>query len=284
MRFAIRDDDTCYFTKPEELERVWGRVLPYAPVSLAITPFALQAFHLGNLERFYQGSTPEPLANNTGLVQWLREHLETGSISVMCHGSTHEYKRVSKRRLIQEYVWKSRERLALETQQAKDHLQQVLQTRVNTFVPPGNAISRAGLEAIQPSFPHVLTTLSLRRWHGLRLDRGSLEAFLRRLYHQLRYGAPSPGVEQLGGVKLLPSFSLTRATSWEMAEKRFQLCRKLETDFVVAVHYWEINAGVRSILDRLLETASAAGCTFTHCQDLFLHRQEAGMALHPQAV
>jgi hypothetical protein len=39
MRFAIRDDDTNYFTQPEQLARVYGAVWEVCPVSLSVVPF-----------------------------------------------------------------------------------------------------------------------------------------------------------------------------------------------------------------------------------------------------
>jgi len=269
MRFAIRDDDTCYFTRVEQLEKVWGSILPYIPVSLAVTPFAVQSFHNSDIEHFYQGNTPQPLDGNPELADWLRGRMRDGSISVMCHGYTHEYQRVSRRRRLQEYVWKSDQRLAAESRRSKSYLEGLLQTEINTFVPPGNAISRAGLEAIQPYYPNVLTSFSLRRWTDWRLERGSLIGLARRLYYHCLYQAPSPRVENVAGVNLISSCSLTARGSWDQILKRFELCRRLKADFVLAVHYWEIDTRLAGILRRLLDHASAAGCQFVHCSNLF---------------
>jgi hypothetical protein len=64
MRFAIRDDDTCYFTRPEELDRAYRWLPASVPVSLAVTPFAVQSFHLGDPVKFYQSGPPQPLEAN----------------------------------------------------------------------------------------------------------------------------------------------------------------------------------------------------------------------------
>ena len=39
LHFCIRDDDTNFFTQPEELERAYGRITQWGPVSLAVVPF-----------------------------------------------------------------------------------------------------------------------------------------------------------------------------------------------------------------------------------------------------
>ena len=41
MKVAIRDDDTCYFTAPDELERVYSDIWDRVPVCLAIVPVRL---------------------------------------------------------------------------------------------------------------------------------------------------------------------------------------------------------------------------------------------------
>ncbi|MBK5291188.1 MAG: DUF2334 domain-containing protein [Acidobacteriia bacterium] len=284
MRFAIRDDDASYFTRPEQLDQVWSRILPYAPVSLAVTPFAVEAFHLGDPERFHQGNQAQALNKNSDLVDWMRQRLVRGSISVMCHGHTHEYKRVAQDRLLAEYVWKPSARLALETRESKRHLENTLRVEVSTFVPPGNSISRAGLVAVGPYFPNVLATLSLRRWRDLRMEWSCLSGYARRLYCQLRYGAPALDGGRVAGVQLFPSFSLTAQTSWSALVQRFELCHDLEADFIVAVHYWEVRGGVRDMLGRLLELASRRGCEFAHCQDLFRPLPAPGLELSRAGV
>ena len=41
MKVAIRDDDTCYFTAPATLERVYHDVWDQVPVCLATVPCAI---------------------------------------------------------------------------------------------------------------------------------------------------------------------------------------------------------------------------------------------------
>ena len=49
MYFCIRDDDTSFFTSPEELERVYGQISQLGPVSLAVVPFIGQELVKGFL-------------------------------------------------------------------------------------------------------------------------------------------------------------------------------------------------------------------------------------------
>jgi hypothetical protein len=138
MRFAIRDDDTCFFTRPEDLERIYSR-LPDCVASLAVTPFALKSDHLGDPSRFCQSGSPMALHKNRELVAYLSDGIDRGRYSILCHGFTHEYERRGAD-LIQECLWKDPERLRVEATFSKAYLEQVLETSVDTYVPPGNSI------------------------------------------------------------------------------------------------------------------------------------------------
>jgi len=276
MRLAIRDDDTSYFTSPEQLERAWNGLIGQIPISLAVTPNALEPFHLGDADRYYQSSESRALRDNPDLVTWLRGQISSGNISVLCHGYTHEYKRVSSRRLLPEYVWKPYPRLANETALAKRHLESALGTKVEIFVPPSNAVSRAGLEALRPHFPNVNATVPLRRLADIRMD--SISAYMRRFWYQASYGSPNPHAEQIAGVNLLPSFSLSRGASWKSLLERLECCSELGADLIVAVHYWEMDEALRDCLKRLVEYATRSGSQFVHCRSLFQDAAARGPA------
>src|SRR5262249_50969030 len=78
MKVALRDDDTCYFTKPETLERVYGDVWTRVPVCLATVPFAVGYRGAGIPPRHWDGGGPFALARNSLLVDRLRELVAAG--------------------------------------------------------------------------------------------------------------------------------------------------------------------------------------------------------------
>jgi hypothetical protein len=269
MRFAIRDDDTSYFTRPEELDTLWGPFLPHVPISLAVVPVSLEPFHLGDPALFYQGREQHALKANTELVAWIKDHIRDGSVAVMCHGYSHEYRRTGPRHLEQEYVWKPFERLRRETMEGKRLLEATLGCPISTFVPPGNGISGAGLAAVRPCFSNVLTTLPLRRPHDLRLDWPHLRAYTSRLYYQLRHGIANPFGEDLRGLRLIPSVSVTERASWEEIRDKFLLCHRLNANFIAAVHYWEVDQRLKDLLWRLVDLAQRLNCEFRTCPEMF---------------
>jgi len=90
---AIRDDDTSFFTKPEELleayQSLWARKIP---VSLAVIPFSVQFFQCGGFDRLYQALEEKPLHENTTLVDFLKDRIGSGNIHIMLHGINHLHK------------------------------------------------------------------------------------------------------------------------------------------------------------------------------------------------
>ncbi len=269
MLFAIRDDDTSFFTRPEELDNLWGPFLPHVPISLAVVPVSLQPFHLGDPRLFYQGQQQHDLRENRDLVAWLRTHVGKGSVAVMCHGYSHEYRRTGPCHLEQEYIWKPFDRLRHETMEGKRLLESTIGSPITTFVPPGNGISGAGLAAVRPCFSNVLTTLSLRRPQDLRADWPHLSAYARRLYYQIRHGIANPFGEDLRGLRLIPSVSVTERASWDEIRDKFLLCHRLNANFIAAVHYWEVDHRLKDLLWRLVDLAQRLNCEFRTCPDMF---------------
>ena len=267
MRFAIRDDDTCYFTRPEELEKTYSR-LPGFPVALAVTPFALHSENLGDPIRFRQHGPPAPLGKNSELIAYLREQVASRRYSILCHGFTHEYQRQGQS-LIQECLWKDPARLAKETRQGKRYLEDVLDCPVDTYVPPGNSISRAGIEAVSETFHNILATLPLRRAVEFVFDGAGRQAWSARLVHQFQFGGPSPFVYSLGRARLLACTSWTSVADWQLTNARLDQARRLGADFTLAVHYWELKGKVLDGLLRLADRAVELGFEPVPCSQLF---------------
>jgi hypothetical protein len=262
MRFAIRDDDTCYFTSPGELEAVYSRLWPSAPVSLAVTPNAVESFFPGDPDRFHQGEFPRPLAENRELCGWLRSKVEAGRISVLLHGHTHEYRRGEAGRLVPECLWKSPGRLASETRLGRQQIFEALGVLPSVFVPPGNAMSRAAVRAVAASVPRILAAVPLRQ-------PSFSAAWARRAWHQVRSGGPNPRPEWYEGAWLHPCYPLTGQVSFARLREQFLRCQRRGADFVVSVHYWELRGGILENLYRIADFALSRGARPALCEEVF---------------
>jgi len=142
MYFCIRDDDTSFFTSPEDLERSYGKIKSVGPVSLAIIPFCLAGSSKAVPEKFRNRWTIHPLDQNRSLVSYLRLEIAAGRFEAMLHGYYHET-----RSLKPEFV--SGDDLMSKVRDGRKYLEDVLETRIAVFVPPHNRIGRRGLSAIE---------------------------------------------------------------------------------------------------------------------------------------
>src|SRR5437667_9498923 len=90
MKVAIRDDDTCYFTPPEALERVYHDVWDAVPVCLATVPFAIGYERAGIPREHWHSGEAWPLDRNEGLVAALKNLIARRRATIALHGYTHQ--------------------------------------------------------------------------------------------------------------------------------------------------------------------------------------------------
>ena len=155
MYFCIRDDDTSFFTSPEELEQAYCQISKWGPISLAVVPFHRAGTSKAVPEKYRGRSTIHPLHENTELVSYLRQRVSEGRFEIMLHGYHHD--EPDGRR---EFVWG--QDLARKVAEGRKYLENVLGTSVRVFVPPHNAIGSNGLRAIAKARLHLGCVAGLR--------------------------------------------------------------------------------------------------------------------------
>ena len=148
MYFCSRDDDTSFFTSPDELERAYGEVTKWGPVSLAIIPFCRAGTSQGIPEKFRGRWSVHPFHTNTELVEWLRSGIAGGRYEPMLHGYHHDVPDGSRE-------FATGINLAQKVADGRKYLEDVLGAPVRVFVPPHNAIRREGLHAVAREGLHL---------------------------------------------------------------------------------------------------------------------------------
>ena len=141
MYFCIRDDDTSFFTAPEDLERVYGEVSRRGPVSLAVVPFHRAGTSKGVPERFRNQWSVHPLHENPRLVSYLRDGVVAGRFEIMLHGYYHDERHGQPE-------FDGGDDLTRRVVHGRAYLEELLGTTIRVFVPPRNGIGREGLRAI----------------------------------------------------------------------------------------------------------------------------------------
>ena len=232
MEFCIRDDDTSYFTSPDELEAVYGEVSLHGPVSLAVVPFHRAGRSKGVPERFRMRWTIHPLHENRALVQYLRNAISKGRFEIMLHGFHHDEPDG-----LPEFT--NRDDLDQRVSRGRKYLENLFGTSVRVFVPPGNTIGAAGLRAIAREGLHLGGTAGVRGGWSLVVP-ATWRTWLHLRKWRKSGGVGVPWILDLGDHREIPGNAVTPVASFEYNEASFQTALSMGGVFCIATHYWEM--------------------------------------------
>ncbi|HKB13478.1 MAG TPA: DUF2334 domain-containing protein [Vicinamibacterales bacterium] len=269
MKVAIRDDDTCFFTPPEAVERVYDDVWDRAPICLATVPFAIGYQRTGIPREHWRSGRPFPLAQNADLVAALRQWIGRGRATVALHGYTHEDFATG-------YEFEAAPDPDRRVHEGLQHLTATIGTAISIFVPPHNALSKQGLAAVSAARLNLLGSFlsfrpSMRTWDArtpanwwrvrrLRWRTGRSERDRFVYPYVLRYRRHA----EFGCHSLVPG------TTVDDLVGGFEESRRLGGDFCIATHYWEIDATLKDVLRRVLDHCARYGdVRFVAAEELF---------------
>jgi predicted deacetylase len=269
MKIAIRDDDTCYFTAPETLERVYHDVWDRVPICLATVPCAIGYERAGIPPEHWHSGEAFPLERNRELVPFLKDAVARRRVTIALHGYTH-----------QDYpdgfefqAAPDPDRRVHEGLRVLDH---ALGAPISVFVPPHNALSKRGLEAVSSAGLNLLGSFlsfrpSLRPWdrrtlanwwrvRGYRASTGRSRADQFVYPHVLRYQHHA----EFGCHSLVPG------TTVEALIAGFEEARRATGHFCLATHYWEVDETLKGVmLGFLNHAARRPDVRFVAAEELF---------------
>ena len=232
MDFCIRDDDTSFFTTPDELESVYGEISRWGPVSLAIIPFCRAGRSRGIPEEFKGRWSVHPLHENPAIVRYLREGLANGQYEAMLHGYYHDEPNGHEE-------FEGGKDLARRISDGRKYLEDTLGTEVRAFVPPRNAIGRWGLRAVSRAGLHLAGLAGIRRGWSLRATETWSVWFKLRRWKQ-KGGVGIPWVLDLGDHREIAGNPVTPAASLGRNRAAFDCALSVDGVFCAATHYWEV--------------------------------------------
>jgi peptidoglycan/xylan/chitin deacetylase (PgdA/CDA1 family) len=269
MKVAIRDDDACFFTPPEELERVYHDVWDRVPVCLATVPFVIGYERAGIPPEHWRSGIAFPLARNAALVGALREWIASRRVTVALHGYSHED-------FPSGFEFQAAPDPDRRVRDGLQHLAATIGTRPTIFVPPHNALSKRGLAAVSRAGLNLLGSFlsfrpSLRPW-----DAWTLANWWRVRRVRARTGRSKrdrfvyPFVLRYGRHAEFGCHSLVPGTTADQLVAAFEEARRLGGDFCIATHYWEVDATLKDVLRRVLDhCARRADVRFVAAEELF---------------
>jgi hypothetical protein len=253
--FCIRDDDTNFFTSPEDLERVYGEVSQWGPISLAVVPFHRAGTSGAVPEKFRGRWSVHPLHENQPLVEYLRTGIAQGRFEIMLHGYYHDESHGRAE-------FASGDDLAQRVADGRQYLEDLLGTTIRVFVPPWNSVGRRELRAIALAGLHLGGTPGVRSGWPL-LSRKTWSLWLRLRRWRKSGGLGIPWILDLGDHREISGNAVTPSSRLQHNEAIFGSTLMMGGVFCVATHYWEqaapsLHAGAPSVgehLRRLIDRA-----------------------------
>jgi predicted deacetylase len=269
VKVALRDDDTCYFTAPETLERVYHDVWDRVPVCLATVPHAIGYERAGIPREHWHSGRAFPLEQNRELVPFLRDAMARRRATIALHGYTHQD-------YADGFEFQAAPDLERRVKDGLRELRDTLGAPISVFVPPHNALSKRGLSAVASAGLNILGSFlsfrpSMRAWdlatpanwwrvRRYRAATGRTKAdrfvypYVLRYRHHAEFGC----------------HSLVPGTTMEELVSGFELARRAGGDFCLATHYWEVDQALKDVLRRFLDhVARVPDATFVPADALF---------------
>jgi hypothetical protein len=267
--FALRDDDTNYFTRPVQLERVYRDYWDRVPVTLAVVPFHASTPSKAIPAEHWSGDREFPLHENGELVSYLRHQLQRGRVAIALHGYSH-------RNYPSGFEFEAAPDLEQRIARGRAYLEDLFGVAVRVFVPPHNALSRRGLGAVDRAGLNVLG--SFLSFHPRRKpwDARTPGNYLRLSLYRLRLRRrrsdkivyPFPlryrNHAEFGCHTLVPGVRSAPLLAGLAEAKR------AGGHYCLATHYWELDEALLAELRGVLDVALAdPRIVFTPAERLF---------------
>jgi len=255
MKVALRDDDTSYFTSPDELERVYAGIWDRVPVCLAVVPFAIGYEQRGIPRQHWHSGESFPLECNAALVGFLRKLIAARRVTIALHGCTHED-------FVDGYEFQAAPDPDDRIRRGRAYLESLLGCRITVFVPPHNALSKRGLDAVAAAGLNVLGSFlsfrpSLRSWDGRTAANWLAIRRYRKTTRRSRQDhMVFPHVLRYDRHAEFGCHSLVPGTTLDSLTRGFVEAQGAGGDFCLATHYWEIDSTLASVLHAFLDFAA----------------------------
>jgi hypothetical protein len=269
MKVAIRDDDTCYFTSPEALERVYSDVWDRVPVCLATVPFAIGYERAGIPREHWRSGEAFALERNAELTAHLKQRLRERRVTVALHGFTHQDFPDG----FEFQAAPDPERRVLE---GLTYLRRTLDAAIAIFVPPHNSLSKRGLAAVSAQGLNLLGSFlsfrpSMRPWDARTLGNWwRVRRFRAHTGRTRQDRFVYPFVLRYARHAEFGCHGLVPGTTLDELVSGFDEARRVGGDFCLATHYWEVDQTLKDVMRRFLDYAAARDdVRFVTAEELF---------------
>lgn len=257
MRLAIRDDDTNFFTTPEELEACYGDIWQELPPTLCLISkvkgnwqhWVHQIYktrHETDWDAWTADNQIYPIEDNPTLVSFLQEKIRSGQLDVGFHAKYHRNEdEVLPAGMSNNYVRGAEfftTRSLQQTIRAEvSHLNQLLQARISVFTPPQNLLSPLGYQAVVNA--------------GLNICGGGISFYkkektpagIANIAKQIVFKLQHRGIDYPHVLRysrhneIAYHYPLQPTTQLKTLIDAFETVRRFDGDFVLSTHYVEFD-------------------------------------------
>ena len=238
MYFCIRDDDTSFFTSPDDLEKAYGEVTQWGPVSLAVVPFHRAGVSKSVPEKFRGRGSVHALHENPPLVRYIRCAVTERRFEIMLHGYHHD-----EDGNVGEFLHGSD--LTLKISNGRKYLEDLFGIPIRVFVPPRNIIGKEGLRAIAYAGLHLGGVAGVRAGWPLK-SRATWSKWLHLRRWRKSGGIGVPWVLDLGDHREIAGNAVTPSASLARNQAALNCALKMNGVFCLATHYWELSAASKN--------------------------------------
>lgn len=266
IKLVIRDDDMNFFTKVEDIENLYKDFNGF-PISFAVIPRVLDVSTKGACSDTKGNIKPKDIANNTILIEWIKERLNKGTCDVLLHGINHNYKFVGDVRLA-EMQWRDKQLdLYNQIKHEKERLSVLFNYPISVFVAPSNKITKYCLRQVSDAGLNFSGIIPIKP--NVDFTIGNLLNYTKRWLVRSLYRLPYPGVLKYNNHKEVNACLLQ---SYDYLVTMYKFCEKHNLPMVINVHYWSLRDNPKELEELrkfVMEYAIPRGAVPTKLSDIF---------------
>lgn len=257
MRFAIRDDDTNYYTQPEDLTRCYEDIWNEFPPTLSLIS-KVKGNWLYWVHQIYKDkqqtdwtawtsdNTIYPIEDNQQLVSFMKEKLTQGKLDISFHAKHHRNedpqlpKGMSNNYVRGAEYFTTRD-LGNEIKAEVAHLQHIFGYNISVFTPPQNLLSEKGYKAVIDAGLNICGG-GIPFYKKEKDLKGITNIARQLIFKTLHRESDYPSVLRFSRHnEVAYHYPLQPTTRLDSLIYDFEMVRKYNGDFVLSTHYVEFD-------------------------------------------
>lgn len=257
MRFAIRDDDTNFYTDPARLEQCYSGIWQTVPPTLCVISkvkgnwlYWVHQIYKDKQKTDWQAwrrdSEIHPIEENEALVSFIREKIKEGKVDIGFHAKHHRNEDpVMPEEQQHNYVfgaefYTSRD-LTTDIREEVAYLNLLFNTDISVFTPPQNLLSLKGYQAVLNAGLNICG--GGISFYKKQKDISGIINIIKQLWFKAGHkGHDYPFVLHYKDHTEIPChYPLQPNTPLQTLIDQFEKVRSFDGDFVLSTHYIEFD-------------------------------------------